>query len=67
MDPMFLMISLVFGLVGMGMFMYGKKVQRLACLAAGMALMVCPYFIPGTLAMFLVCSLLTATPVVWKA
>lgn len=67
MDPLFLMIALVFGLIGMAMFIYGKKMQRLACLAAGLALMVCPYLIPGTLAMFIVCTALTATPMVWKA
>ena len=67
MDPLFLILSLLFGLIGMAMFMYGKKMQRLACLAAGLALMVCPYLIPGTLAMLLVCTALTAMPWVWKA
>jgi len=67
MDPLALMLSLAFGLIGMAMFMYGKKMQRLACLAAGLGLMIAPYFIPGTLAMFIVGSLLTATPAVWKA
>lgn len=67
MDPTSLILSFAFGLIGMAMFIYGKKMQRLACLAAGVGLMVCPYLIPGTLAILIVGSLLTATPMVWKA
>ena len=67
MDPTSLMLSFVFGLIGMAMFMYGKKMQRIACLAAGLLLMAVPYVIPGHLALFIVGSALTATPAVWKA
>lgn len=67
MDPTTLILSFIFGLIGLAMFIYGKKTQRLACLAAGLALMVAPYFIPGTLAMLIVGTALTATPAVWKA
>ena len=66
-DPTTLALSLIFGLIGMAMFMYGKKVQRISCIAAGLALMTVPYLIPGHLVLFLVCSALTATPMVWKA
>lgn len=67
MDPTSLMLSLVFGLIGMAMFIYGKKQHRLACLTAGLSLMAAPYLVPGALAMLLVGSALTVTPMVWKA
>jgi hypothetical protein len=62
MDSSLLMASLVFGMIGMGMFMYGKKAGRPVPLAAGMGLMVLPYFITHLLIMVLVCSALTAVP-----
>ena len=64
MDTTTLMLSLVFGAIGMGLFMYGKKQMRLPHLAAGMALMVVPYFLPGAVSLTVVCSLLTALPFV---
>ncbi len=37
--------GLVFGVIGMGVFMYGKKQARFSPLAIGVALMVYPYFV----------------------
>ena len=62
MDQNSLMASLLFGTVGMGMFMYGKRAARLVPLIAGVCLMVVPYFIPNLIALFIVCCLLMATP-----
>jgi hypothetical protein len=62
MDTNQLLLSFVFGTVGMGMFMYGKKASRLVPLGAGLALMLVPYFIPNLIAMTVVCCLLTAVP-----
>jgi hypothetical protein len=47
MDPTWLIVSLVPGGVGFVLFVYGKKQQRLPHLAAGVLLMVYPYFTPG--------------------
>ena len=66
MDTNSLLVSFAFGTVGMGMFMYGKKAGRLVPLAAGLALMAVPYFIPNLIAMTVVCCLIAATPVLLK-
>jgi hypothetical protein len=62
MDATSLMISLFFGAIGTGMFMYGKKAERMIPLAAGVALIVVPYFIPNAIVMLIVCCLFTAAP-----
>ena len=62
MDTNSLLLSFLFGTIGMGMFMYGKRAARLVPLGAGSALMLVPYFIPNLVLMAVVCCLLTATP-----
>jgi hypothetical protein len=62
MDSGYLLASLVFGMIGMGMFMYGKKAARVVPLAAGAGLMVLPYFITHLIVMIVVCGALTALP-----
>ena len=62
MDSGTLMASLLFGMIGMGMFMYGKKASRVVPLAAGAGLMVLPYFITHLVVMIVVCGVLTAAP-----
>jgi hypothetical protein len=57
-----MMASLVFGMIGMGMFMYGKKAARPIPLAAGAGLMVLPYFITHLVLMIVICGALTAIP-----
>src|SRR5439155_12574718 len=61
-DPSYLLFSLLFGAVGMGLFMYGKKAQRIPHLVAGLALMTCPYFITNLIAMSSVCIILAIVP-----
>jgi hypothetical protein len=46
--PANLFASLAFGVVGMGVFAYGKKAARLRAMLIGVALMVYPYFIDAT-------------------
>jgi hypothetical protein len=57
-----LMLELIIGAVGLGMFMYGKKAGRMVPLGAGAALMVVPYFIPNLWAMAGVCGAIMASP-----
>ena len=57
-----LMLSVLFGAVGTGYFIYGKKQQCLIPVIAGIGLCVFPYFIPNLLAMIVVGTLLTAAP-----
>jgi len=42
-----LVASFMIGIVGLALFIYGKKQQRFAHLGVGMLLMVYPYFVPG--------------------
>jgi hypothetical protein len=62
MDFTLIMLSMLFGLIGMGMFTYGKRMDNVSFLGAGLALMVVPYFIPSAIALLIVCVLLTAAP-----
>jgi len=64
MDENTLIASVLFGLVGTGMFMYGKKAGRMIPLGAGLALMVVPYFVSNLIALVALCALLTAAPLV---
>ncbi|HZN68392.1 MAG TPA: hypothetical protein VFB66_24110 [Tepidisphaeraceae bacterium] len=57
-----LVVSFIFGSIGLGMFIYGRKMGRFVPLAAGLLLMVVPYFIPNWIVNCAVCSLLTAAP-----
>lgn len=62
MDMNLLMVSFVFGMVGMAMCMYGRKAARPVPLVIGLALMVVPYFIPNIMILLIVCCALTALP-----
>ena len=62
MDMNQLMLSMVFGTIGLGMFMYGKKEVRFVPLGAGLGLMVLPYFFSNLLVMSGVCVALMALP-----
>jgi len=62
MDMNLLMASMLFGAIGMGMLMYGKKAGRPVPLIAGLALVTIPYFIPNLLILSVVCCVLTALP-----
>jgi hypothetical protein len=62
MDSNLLMLSFLFGMIGMAMCMYGKKSSRFVPMGVGAALMVVPYFITSALVMLLVCSGLLTLP-----
>jgi hypothetical protein len=62
MDSNTLLVSFMFGTLGMGMFMYGKKAGRLVPLGAGLALLVIPYCIPNLLAMTITCCAISVVP-----
>ena len=62
MDTTNLMLSMLFGTVGLGFFVYGKKGGQMIPLIVGLALMVVPYFIPDAIVMSLVCIALTVIP-----
>jgi len=43
-----LLLSLLFGAIGSGYFLYGRKQQAVVPLLCGLVLIVMPYFIPNT-------------------
>ena len=55
-------LSIIFGVIGMAYFVYGKKNARLIPLIFGMALCAFPYFISNLTAMIAVGSALTLAP-----
>lgn len=63
-DASHLMLGLLFGTIGMGMFIFGKRTQHLSALGAGLGLMVFPYFVSNIWAILAVGTALTATPFV---
>ena len=62
MDMNTLMASFVFGMVGLGMVMFGKKAGRFVPMAAGAALMAVPYVISNLIALIVVGVALSAAP-----
>lgn len=57
-----LLWGLLFGSIGMGYFVYGKKQQRGIALLSGIALMVFPYFFTSWLLIVLIGILLMTLP-----
>ncbi len=57
-----IMFSTLFGSIGLGYFIYGKKQQKMVPLIAGIALCAYPYFISNVYAMVGVGIILTAVP-----
>ncbi|MEO6666324.1 MAG: hypothetical protein ABIO65_06080 [Nitrospiria bacterium] len=63
-DPWYLMLSLVFGMIGFGYFRYGKRRSEPLVMIAGVLLMVFPYLITNLVAVVVVGLLLVAGPLV---
>ena len=57
-----LMLSILFGSIGAGYFIYGKKQQQCVPLLTGLALCVYPYFLSNGYAIAVVGILLTVVP-----
>lgn len=57
-----LLWGLLFGSVGLGFFLYGKKQQAFVPLFCGLALMVFPYFVSNTVLLVAIGITLIALP-----
>ena len=57
-----LLWGVLFGSVGLGYFIYGKKQRMVVPLLCGLALMVYPYFMTNLILMVVVGFILVATP-----
>lgn len=66
MTPANLFGSILFGAIGMGAFVYGKRTGAWRTLVLGIALMVYPYFIAGTAMMYAIGAALTAALFVFR-
>ena len=57
-----LLLGLLFGAIGLGLFVYGRKQRAVVPLLCGLGLMVVPYFITNTLLLFAIGTVLVAIP-----
>jgi len=57
-----LLWGLLFGSIGLGFFLYGKKQQAIVPLFCGLALMAFPYFVSNTFLLVAIGVALTALP-----
>ena len=57
-----LLWGLLFGSIGLGYFLYGKKQSAMVPLACGLGLMIFPYFVENTTLMVLVGGGLSIIP-----
>ncbi len=62
MDPLSLTASLFFGMIGTGLFMFGKRAGRIVPIGSGIALMILPCVLPGVLSLTIVSSLVASAP-----
>ncbi len=62
MSSSLLLWGLLFGSVGIGFFIYGKRQRRVVPLVCGLALMIFPYFVSGTILVVVVGIVLIAIP-----
>jgi len=57
-----LLWGLLFGSIGLGLFVYGKRQRAVVPLVCGLALMIFPYFISSTILLVGIGVVLTAIP-----
>ena len=62
MSTSLLLWGLLFGTVGLGYFMYGKKQRAVVPLVCGLVLMVFPYFVSNTILLVAIGVALMAVP-----
>jgi len=65
-DPLSLMIGLVFGSIGVGYCIYGKKQSHLVAFLAGLFLIGLPYVIDNNAALILVSLIIMVVPKFFK-
>jgi hypothetical protein len=64
--PATLLWGMLFGAIGVGFFIYGKRQARIMPLVCGIALMVFPWFVSGALPTFVIGLALVAIPFVLR-
>ncbi|MFA6012059.1 MAG: hypothetical protein WC799_18855 [Desulfobacteraceae bacterium] len=66
MDSTQLFLGLIFGSVGMGFFVYGKKQGKMIALISGISLCVIPYVVSNTIVLTVLGLLLVGLPFVFR-
>jgi hypothetical protein len=61
-----LFLGIIFGSVGLGYAVYGRKQRAVVALLSGIVLMVLPYFIANVIALVLVGAGLCVLPFIYK-
>ncbi len=62
MDETQLILTMLFGGIGLGFFIYGKNQRAIVPLSVGIALFIFPYFVTELYVLFLVGALLVVLP-----
>ena len=62
MDSNSLMWGMIFGSIGLGYFVYGKKQNSIVPMLSGIGLIIFPYFVSNTILLVIIGLLLSAIP-----
>ena len=62
MNESWLLWGLLYGSIGLGFFMYGRKQRAVVPLICGLALMIFPYFVANTILLVVIGAVLIAVP-----
>ena len=62
MNTSLLVLGVIFGSIGLGYFLYGRKQRAVVPLVSGLVLMVVPYFISNTIVLVIVGGVISAIP-----
>lgn len=62
MNEAWLLWGLLFGSIGLGFFIYGKKQRAVVPLVCGLALMIYPYFVANTVWLVIIGAVLMVIP-----
>ena len=62
MDTSSLLWGLLFGSIGLGFLIYGRKQRAVVPLVCGLALMIFPYFVPNTILLIAIGIALIVVP-----
>ena len=57
-----LLWGVLFGSIGVGYFMYGRRQGKMIPLLCGVVLIVYPYFMPNTVVLVIIGAIFTAVP-----
>jgi len=61
-DESWLLWGMLFGSIGIGYFIYGKREKVIVPMVCGLVLMVFPYFVEGTITLIAIGVALAVTP-----